>query len=107
MRTQSDAIRDNLLDIAKRVGDVVNPHQCEEELTSIAAAIGNSTMINKNELQSALRMMNDVLWKMHFSEFCNAVMEGYSITVRDMLEQLALTLDIPITDKTESTETNP
>lgn len=107
MRTQADAIRDNLLDIAKRVGDVVNPHQCEEELTSIAAAIENRTIIDTREIKGSFKVMNEVLWAMQFSSHCCSVMEGYAIALRDMLEQLASTLDIPITDKTESTETKP
>ena len=106
-RTKTDVICDNILVIAQSIKDGVNLQDCSDQLTHIAVDIGHCTLVETKQIERSMRLMMGTLWKMNYSEYCNAVMEGYAITVRDMLEQLAKTLDIPITDKTESTETKP
>lgn len=104
-RTRSDAIRDNIMEMARCARDGIDSKHLADGLTSIAAAIENSTIIDIREIKGSFEVMKEVLWAMQFSEHCCSVMEGYAIALRDMLDQLAGTIGIQLTGKTEDTET--
>ena len=99
-RTKTDVICDNILAIAQSIKDGVNLQDCSDQLIHIAVDIRHCTLVETKQIERSIRLMMGTLWKMNYSESCNAVIEGYAHVMRDMLAQLGKALEIQIFDQT-------
>ena len=97
-RTRTDAICDNILAIAQSIKDGANLQDCSDQLTHIAVDIGHCTLVETKQIERSMRLMMGTLWKMNYSESCNAVIDGYANVLKDLLEQMAKRLEIKILD---------